>query len=119
MTDESRAVLSTKTSARANQLVRDIVVGFFQHIGTPHNVLSNQHVTALRVLVGMAMREAAMIGAEYAQRKLAPKPAGATQTPKVPRPAPPRTTDTPLDLDEVTTEPMRKHPDHADLGDEE
>ena len=112
MTDESRAVLSTKISARANQLVRDIVVGFFQHIGTPERVLSNQHVTALRVLVGMALREAAMIGVEYAQRKIAPSPAGRTQTPKVPHPA--RATDTPLAFDDKTTDRMPRRPDHGD-----
>lgn len=113
MTDESRAILSTKITAVSNALVRDIVVGFFQHIGTPH-MLSDQHVATLRVVVGMKIREAAMIGAQYGARRSAPKPAGATQTPKVPRPAPPRTTDTPLDLDEVTTAPMRRHPDHGD-----
>jgi hypothetical protein len=105
VTDESRAVMSTKISTRANRLVRDIVVGFFQRIGGPR-LMSDEHVTALRVLVGMAMREAAMIGAEYAARRLAPKPAGATQTPKVPQPAPARTTDTPPDFSDKTTEKM-------------
>ena len=113
MSDESRAVLSTRVSTRANQLVRDIVVGFFQRIGTPR-AISDEHVTALRVLVGMAAREFVMIGVEHAQRRIAPKPAGATQTPKVPRPAPARTTDEPLRFDDATTIPSRRHPDHGD-----
>lgn len=114
MTDESRALLSTKISARANKLVREIVSSF--PLIAPRG-WDDIDITKLRLMVGMAARELSMIGAQYGSRRVAPKPAGATQTPRVP-PAPPRTSDTPLDLDEVTTAPMRRHPDHADLGDE-
>lgn len=85
-------------------LVRDIVVGFFQRIGTPR-AISDDHVSALRVIVGLAMREAAMFGVEYAQRGFAPLPKGKGGPP--PLPAPARTTETAPRFDEETTVPIR------------
>lgn len=94
--------MSTKITKLANELVRDIAVGFFQRIGGPR-LMSDEHVTALRVLVGMKIRHAALIGAQYGARRVAPKPA---RDPKPPLPAPPATTEKPFVIDDATTEKM-------------
>jgi hypothetical protein len=109
--EESRAVLSVEVARLSKRLVNDIVVGIFQRAGTPL-VCSDDHVAELRVLCGLAMSEAAMIGAQYGARRAAPKVPN--RTPKVPMPAPAATSATPVSFDDATTELTRRRPDHGD-----
>jgi hypothetical protein len=106
-----RVWLTAKLCARANVLVNDLVVGMTKRANT-EAFLSEDHVTSLRVLVGIALREASAWGRQYQhtlESKTQPPPKlPAIKVPKVIVTLDATTTEDPGYDSEKTTEPWHR-----------